>query len=135
MVPPGEAASPFLSTAPAVFAPEVLASRDEGGEAPVVVPVAPFFMAVPPPVGLPFMLSPVVGWLAAGPPAVPPALCAIAAAPERVKAVASAIVVSFMVFMVNPLIRFVKDKPPALAVFHVCGAAQKNFFPTKRNHG
>lgn len=76
MVPPGDAVSPFLSIAPAVFAPDVLASRGEGGAAPVVVPVAPFFMAVPPPVVLPFMLSPVVVLLAPGPPAaeLPPAV-------------------------------------------------------------
>src|SRR5438105_14575508 len=43
MVPPGEVASPFLSTAPAVPAPCMLASFDEGLELPVVVPVTPLF--------------------------------------------------------------------------------------------
>ena len=47
----------------------MLASPPLGLELPVVVPLAPFFMAVPPPVVLPFMESPVVVLLAAGPPA------------------------------------------------------------------
>ena len=75
-MPPGDAASPFFPTAPAVPAPCVLASFDDGIELPVVAAGAPsFFMAGPPPVVLPFMLSPVVVLDAAGPPAVelPPA--------------------------------------------------------------
>jgi hypothetical protein len=54
-VPPGEVASPSLSTAPAVPAPCVLASFGEGLELPVVVPVAPFFIAAPPVVVLLFI--------------------------------------------------------------------------------
>jgi hypothetical protein len=56
MVPSGEVASP-LSTAPAVPAPWVLASFGEGLELPVVVPVAPFFIAAPPVVVLLFISS------------------------------------------------------------------------------
>src|SRR5690242_16713026 len=54
MVPPGVVASPFLSTAPAVPAPCVLASFGEALEAPVVAPAASFFLAAP------FMSSPAV---------------------------------------------------------------------------
>ena len=43
MVPAGEVASPFLSRAPAVPPPCVLASFDEGLELPVVVSVTPLF--------------------------------------------------------------------------------------------
>jgi hypothetical protein len=89
-----------LSTAPAVFAPEVLASRDDGVELPTVVPVALFSVAVPLPVVL-LLLPPVVVWPAAGPPVVepPPAVppvCANAVAPESAKAAASVMVDSFM---------------------------------------
>jgi hypothetical protein len=70
MVPPGDAASPFFPTEPAVPAPCVLGSLEEGMELPVVVAGVPsFFMAGPPPVVLPFMLSPVVVFDPAGPPA------------------------------------------------------------------
>jgi hypothetical protein len=102
MVPPGVVASPDFSAEPAVPAPWLLALPGEGAELPVVVPVAPFFIAAPPPVVLPFMESPVVVLLAAGPPAaeLPPAvlapLCANAAVPESAKAVANAMVVSFI---------------------------------------
>jgi hypothetical protein len=102
MVPPGVVASPDFSAEPAVPAPWLLALPGEGAELPVVVPVAPFFIAAPPPVVLPFMESPVVVLLAAGPPAaeLPPAvlppLCANAAAPESAKAMANAMVVSFI---------------------------------------
>jgi hypothetical protein len=41
MVPPCDAASPFLSAAPAVPAPCVLASFAEGMDVPVVAPVTP----------------------------------------------------------------------------------------------
>jgi hypothetical protein len=77
MVPPGDAASPFFPTEPAVPAPCVLGSLEEGMELPVVVAGVPsFFMAGPPPVVLPFMLSPVVVFDPAGPPAFesPPAV-------------------------------------------------------------
>jgi hypothetical protein len=77
MVPPGDAASPFFPTEPAVPAPCVLGSLEEGIELPVVVAGVPsFFMAGPPPVVLPFMLSPVVVFDPAGPPAFesPPAV-------------------------------------------------------------
>lgn len=63
MVPPGEVASPFLSTAPAVPAPCVLASFGEGLELPVVVPVVPFFTAAPPAVVLLFVSLPAVAAL------------------------------------------------------------------------
>ena len=54
MVPPGDAASPFFPTEPAVPAPCVLGSLEEGMELPVVVAGVPsFFMAGPPPVVLP----------------------------------------------------------------------------------
>jgi len=102
MVPPGVVASPDFSAEPAVPAPWLLALPGEGAELPVVVPVAPFFIAAPPPVVLPFMESPVVVLLAAGPPAaeLPPAvlppLCANAAVPETAKAMANAMVVSFI---------------------------------------
>ena len=67
MVPPGEVASPFLSTAPAVPAPCVLASFDEGLELPVVVPVTPLFIAAPAVVVLLFISSPVVAFEAGSP--------------------------------------------------------------------
>jgi hypothetical protein len=102
MLPPGVVALPVFSAEPAVDAPWLLASPADGAVLPVVVPVDPFFMAAPPPVVLPFIDSPVVVLLAAGPPAaeLPPAvlppLCAKAAVPESAKAVASAMVVSFI---------------------------------------
>jgi hypothetical protein len=106
IVPPGEAASPFFSAEPAVFAPWVLASFDEGLEFWAAGPVVSFFMADPPPVVLPFMDSPVVVLLAAGPPAceLPPALpaplWARAIDDESANAVASINVLVFMSFLV-----------------------------------
>jgi hypothetical protein len=76
MVPPGEVASPFLSTEPAVFAPCVLASFADGIELLAAPREASFLIAAPPPAVVPpFMESPVVVLLAAGPPAceLPPA--------------------------------------------------------------
>ena len=83
MVPPGEAASPFLSTAPAVPAPCVLASLEEGFELPVVVSVAaPLFIAG---------AAPVCGLA----PDVP--VWAKAAVPVSARAVASEMILKFMV--------------------------------------
>jgi hypothetical protein len=103
IVPPGEVASPLFSAEPAVPAPWVLASFEDGIEVPVDAPVVPFFIALPPAeVVLPFMESPVVVLLAAGPPAaeLPPAVfplfCAKASALESTKAVARAIVLILM---------------------------------------
>jgi hypothetical protein len=100
MIPPGEVASPFSSTAPAVPAPCVLASFGEGLELPVVVPVAPFFIAAPPVVVLLFILSSAVAF-EAGPPAceLPPAAlpCASAAVLASAKAAASEMDFIFMV--------------------------------------
>ena len=102
IVPPGDVASPFFSADPATGAPWELASFAEGMELPVVALFPSFFMAAPPPVVLPFMESPVVVLLAAGPPALesPPAVlaCANANVLESANAVARAIVLIFMSF-------------------------------------
>src|SRR5262245_38004559 len=98
MVPPGEVASPFFSADPAVPAPCVLASLPDGGDEPIGAwPVVPFFIALPRwlSVVAPFIESPVVVLLAAGPPAVelPPAVfpadCASANELVKANAVAS----------------------------------------------
>src|SRR5215212_9200709 len=103
MVPPGEVASPFLSTAPAVPAPCVLASFGDGLELPVVVPVAPLFIAAPPPVVRLFISSLAVAF-EAGPPACEPPLaalpCASAAVLASARAAASEMDFIFMVVSV-----------------------------------
>ena len=90
IVPPGDVASPFLSEAPAVPAPCVLASFGEGLEAPVVAPAAPSFLAAP------FMSSPAVvfdaGPLSCGLPA-----CASTAVLASARAAASKIDFIFIV--------------------------------------
>jgi hypothetical protein len=103
IVPPGVAASPFFSADPAVLAPCVLASRDEGIAPLAAGPVCPFFIMAPPPcVVPPFIEPPVVVWLAAGPPdcELPPAelpVWANAIVLEAANAAASAIVLIFMI--------------------------------------
>jgi hypothetical protein len=103
MVPPGEVASPFLSTAPAVPAPCVLASFGEGLERPVVVPVAPFFIAAPPAAVLLFISSPAVDFEAGRSACEPPPTalpCASAAVLARARAAASEMDFIFMVVSV-----------------------------------
>jgi hypothetical protein len=97
IVPPGVVASPFFCAEPAVLAPWVLASLDDGIALCAAGPVVPFFMAPPLFDVVPlFMDSPVVVLLPAGPPAWedPPAvlLCAIATDAARESAEANKIV-------------------------------------------
>ena len=76
IVLPGSVASPFLSTAAPGPAPCVLASLPDGCELVAAGPVPLFFIAEPVPcVVPPFIDSPVVVLLPAGPPAceLPPA--------------------------------------------------------------
>jgi hypothetical protein len=81
----------------------VLASFGEGLERPVVVPVAPFFIAAPPAVVLLFVSSPAVDF-EAGPSAceLPPTAlpCASAAVLARARAAASEMDFIFMVVSV-----------------------------------
>ena len=83
MVPPGLAASPFFSAAPAVPAPWVLASFADGIEL-VELPLAPVVPEAPPVAGVCCVVS-LLGLVAAGPPDVelppaeePPLVCATA---------------------------------------------------------
>ena len=94
MVPPGLAASPFFSAAPAVPAPRVLASFADGIEL-VELPLAPVVPEAPPVAGVCCVVS-LLGLVAAGPPDVelppaeePPLVCATARELARVKAAAS----------------------------------------------
>jgi hypothetical protein len=94
MVPPGLAASPFFSAAPAVPAPWVLASFADGIEL-VELPLAPVVSEAPPVAGVCCVVS-LLGVVAAGPPDVelppaeePPLVCATARELARVKAAAS----------------------------------------------
>ena len=66
MVPPGLAASPFFSAAPAVPAPWVLASFADGIEL-VELPLAPVVPEAPPVAGVCCVVS-LLGLVAAGPP-------------------------------------------------------------------
>ena len=91
MVPPGLAASPFFSAAPAVPAPWVLASFADGIEL-VELPLAPVVPEAPPVAGVCCVVS-LLGLVAAGPPDVelppaeePPLVCATARELARVKA-------------------------------------------------
>jgi hypothetical protein len=121
MVPPGVVASPFFSADPAIGAPWVLASFAEGMELPVVVPVAPFFIAVPPLVVLPFIESPVVVLLAAGPPALlsPPAVLLVWANDivlASAKALASARIVLIFIVRFLPNMPLRKQLPESFFV-------------------
>ena len=95
MVPPEDVASPFLSTAPAVPAPCVLASFGDGLDAPVVAPAVPFFLAAP------FMSSPAVVF-EAGPLCCGLPLCASTAVAASARAAASEM--DFMFIIVSRLV-------------------------------